>query len=161
MKSMQIAPKVISDGAGSAILVSEYCSFHPELTSAGYFWVVRIDTEGQTTWATRIKAVGLSTYEIICDGSGGIIVGWWVVSSISGKGTAYVQRLNAEGEPLWGEKGVKAYFSFQESVAFKTVADGMGGAIVVAGGDEEPVRAQRISSQGELLWGDDGIEIRL
>jgi hypothetical protein len=38
----------------------------------------------------------------VSDGQGGIIAAWGL-----SKSGAYVQRLNADGRLLWGEKGIK------------------------------------------------------
>jgi len=105
----------------------------------------------------------------IGDGSGGVIIAWQNENGI------YAQRVDASGRPLWGEDGllvsqVQADFDIYGTVQtyFTLTADGTGGAVVTwedrsqLPGDRDdpgyfgpvPVYSQRISSDGELLWGD-------
>jgi len=78
----------VSDGAGNAIV-----SFGTR--------VQKIDTAGNTVWsANGVQFATNGANSIAYDGCGGIVVAW------GESRRSYVQRLNNEGEPLWGSKGV-------------------------------------------------------
>ena len=71
-----------------------------------------------------------------------------------------LQKLNVDGEFLWGE-GVDIF-----PVGRRTIADGVGG-VIIAGARREfdgqgahyIVGAQRINSSGDIIWGEEGIEL--
>ncbi|MBM3326698.1 MAG: T9SS type A sorting domain-containing protein [Calditrichaeota bacterium] len=96
------------------------------------------------------------------DGAGGTIMAWedrrgGEVFSI------YIQRLNANGDMLWGESGRKvADFEWEQAWPF-VCSDGAGGAYVAwrapTDNDYYDVYMQRISPNGERMWGDDGRQI--
>jgi hypothetical protein len=164
---------MISDGAGGAIVV-----WHPSLSPAlegslRGLRAQRVNSGGEVQWAEPAKLfVGLNvcawegvyssmTAGIIGDGSGGaIIVGIFCVWGPSPN----AQRVNLDGEPLWGEGGVELFSDPQAKFSLfqgPVVSDGSGGAIFVTEtGKKETyldrIYAQRIDSQGELLWTDEG-----
>jgi len=100
----------------------------------------------------------------IPDGSAGAIIVWIDVRQqgpVSSK-TIYAQRLNASGVPQWPSDGVAVTGSSAGFVGSPVaVGDGAGGAII-AWSTQSPVlpqyevRAQRINSAGEPVWGTGG-----
>jgi hypothetical protein len=65
----------------------------------------KIGSNGQVLWQDNgipITESGFSRYSIVSDGQGGIIIGWGV-----GSGKAFVQRISADGELIWGEDGIR------------------------------------------------------
>ena len=104
------------------------------------------------------------TVGITGDGSGeAIIVGIFCVWGPSPN----AQRLSPDGEPLWGEGGVQLFSGPQANFSLfqgPVVSDGSGGAIFVTEtGKKETyldrIYAQRIDSQGKLLWTDEGVQV--
>jgi len=93
---------------------------------------------------------------MISDGAGGAIIAWWHQYSI------YVQRIDANGNVLWGADG-KAISTFGGEEYYPQLAsDGAGGAIVTwhensdgSGG----IYAQRVDSSGNALWSPGGKNI--
>jgi len=89
---------------------------------------------------------------VVSDGSGGVFVGW------EDENVAYAQRIDSEGNLLWGEGLVLNTLRCQYPP--RLIGDGSGGAIVVwgeakkkDGGVYERINyAQRIDPEGELLW---------
>jgi hypothetical protein len=79
----------VSDGSGGAII-----SFGVRAQ--------KIDDVGNMVWpGNGVQYAAGGTNSIAYDGYGGIVAAWGESQ------TSYVQRLNNEGEPLWGNNGVK------------------------------------------------------
>jgi hypothetical protein len=77
-----------------------------------------------------------------------------------------IQRIDSTGTPLWGTNGLRVSSSLKSKHGPGIIGDGFGGAIVLWVEDnntmdqgDDNIRAQRISSSGELLWGSAGIDI--
>jgi hypothetical protein len=90
--------------------------------------------------------------DVAADGSGGVFVGW------EDENVAYVQRIDSQGNLRWGS-GL-ALNTLRCQYPPRLIGDGSGGAIVVwgeakekDGGVYERINyAQRIGSEGNLLW---------
>jgi len=166
---------MILDGAGGATVV-----WHPSLSpslegSLLGLRAQRVNSEGEVQWAEPAKLfVGLNvcaragyssmTASISGDGSGeAVIVGIFQLWGPSPR----AQKLNTDGEPLWGEGGVQLFTGpLADFPEFRgpVVSDGSGGAIFVTetGKKEmylDKLYAQRIDSQGKVLWGDEGVQV--
>lgn len=75
----------------------------------------------------------------------------------------YAQKLAADGSHLWGARGHKVADYHLEQTLPRVCSDGQGGAYVAwrAANDRgnNDVFMQRLSGDGERLWGDDGITV--
>lgn len=109
-------------------------------------------------WAVYIHPPGITG-----DNSGGAIVTYAVYETLTEQ-DYYVQRINPEGDFLWGGKGVLIGSTGNGIPYSKTVSDGSGGAIVTWGEclpevPGEPPSCQtyaaRIDSEGNVEWGKD------
>ncbi|MBN1188449.1 MAG: hypothetical protein JXA46_01740 [Dehalococcoidales bacterium] len=106
----------------------------------------------------------LGNLEYAADGTRGIILLWQFQKEYVAYGGIFAQRLDTEGNILWGEKGIAVFNQPAKYQANSTIiSDGSGGAIVIAaagnnalGGDM--VYAQYLDAEGNRLWGD-GIRI--
>ncbi|MFN3821468.1 MAG: T9SS type A sorting domain-containing protein, partial [bacterium] len=96
------------------------------------------------------------------DGESGTIVVW--EDHRAGEVYAiYAQRINRQGDRLWGDGGVKvAEHDFEQSWPY-VAPDNEGGAFIawraLTDGDYFDVYMQRLSPQGARLWGDAGVRI--
>jgi len=97
------------------------------------------------------------------DGFGGALIAW-----VDGRTSCvYAQRINADGQPLWGPNGVPAGAATVASSKPQITADGCGGAYVVFERDSlygcwdmglgpclyiHKIFVSRLSASGELLW---------
>jgi hypothetical protein len=97
--------------------------------------------------------------EITADGSGGAIIVW------SAEKGARVQRVDTQGNCLWGSEGRQIYSYSKHPVGPLAAGDDNGGAII-AWTDKYPtskdiprwgVHAQRLDSQGNAAWPEGGI----
>lgn len=90
---------------------------------------------------------------------GGCYISWF--SSVSGYDVR-LQRLDAQGNPMWGDNGIliadRGYSSTQD---YDLDTDAEGFAVLAYrdnrfGGDR--ITAQRVSPEGQFMWGVDGIQ---
>ena len=97
--------------------------------------------------------------KIVTDGIEGTYISWY--TSDSGYDVR-LQRLDGEGNPLWGDNGIliadRGYSSTQD---YDLDVDASGHAVLAFrddrfGGDR--VTAQRVSPDGDLMWGVNGIQ---
>lgn len=100
--------------------------------------------------------------ETIADGSGGLILVWTVkyTNPITNLITSTVKakRVSANGITVWGGvSGIDLTSSTLPKSNPKLVSDGDGGAIFCWTNDNA-VFAQRVGSNGDLLWGENGVK---
>ena len=162
----QFRPQIISDGEGGAIIV-----WAANQGGLYYYnlYAQRIDSLGNLLWtASGVPiAVGSATdsfHEIIPDGNGGAIVVWQRLPSFPGQTDIYAQKVNASGTVQWTTNGVAICLAAQSQSNPKLISDGNGGAIIVwqdsrAGMPNTDIYAQRIDTNGNVMWANDGIPI--
>lgn len=97
-------------------------------------------------------AFGVSNPNVIPDGSGGIVVAYQV--NKGHERTTFVQRLGAQGNAQWGNKGVALYSDpggwTGREVNAQLVSDGKGGTIIVW--PDDGLWAQKLDVEGHFLW---------
>jgi uncharacterized repeat protein (TIGR01451 family) len=148
-----------SDGAEGAILVWGLYT-----DKGGRLYAQRVDRDGDKSWE---KSVPLFTNFqndtnfdplIVPDGSGGAIVVWSDYRSSLAAGI-YAQRLDQDGDKLWGVDGMPVVLNATDDVDFKPrvgiAADGLGGVFVtwdsqIAG--RTRVYAQYLDENGDYHW---------
>ncbi len=81
---------------------------------------------------------------LVPDGEGGVLL-FNMGPSTSPYGSTYVQRINAQGQPLWENNGKRLT---EEYIYHYAVSDGQGGAYLFGVG----AGGQHVSKNGELLW---------
>ena len=101
-------------------------------------------------------------YATVSDGAGGVFAAWQHRLP-PGKHAApgiYVQRLDGSGVAQWPAGGVSLCSAGGDQDYPLMVADGAGGVLVVYyDASAERLSAQRLSGDGELLWGDCGVPV--
>jgi hypothetical protein len=156
-------------------------------TDEDTLWEIRaqkVSIEGETMWSdsgvsvsSRWLPENLVYTEMIgaeSDGEGGLIILWTVkyYRDIGGgniileRQSFRAQRLSSDGEALWGDNGIEVVpdVNGRDAINGKVVSDGAGGVIMVyyqGGTESRVIGAQRISFEGERLWGDSGIHYEL
>jgi len=102
-----------------------------------------------------------TTPAIISDGAGGAIVAW--ADARSGNRDIYVQRISADGVPLWTPGGVPLSTVTGDQANPTIVTDGAGGAIVawhdIRSGTTFDIYAQKVNASGAPQWTADGAEV--
>jgi hypothetical protein len=157
----QTASKIISDGAGGAIVAWQ---------DYPYIYAQRVNAAGVVQWT--VDGVPLCTspasatdkFSITADGAGGAIVAW-VDARVGGYEYIYAQRVDSAGTVQWTADGVPvcqasaiAMSLYKPGIA----TDGAGGAIVSWGDVRDylyRIYAQRVDYSGAVQWATDGIAI--
>lgn len=152
-------PHICSDSAGGCYITYDYHS----TSYPRWLAVERLDKYGFKPWGTNKRILGDSPEqtgaEIIEDGEGGVIVSYidryenlpyWTQR-------VRVQKVDSNGNFLWGPAGVKVTLDEINQGSQKIVNDGVGGAFVIWVNTQAQYKVNRISSDGQRMWGDSGI----
>ncbi|MCF8247796.1 MAG: hypothetical protein K9J37_03950 [Saprospiraceae bacterium] len=106
--------------------------------------------------------------EAISDGMGGMIAVWVQGSNGAGTQDIYAQRIDANGNALWGCSGILVSGAAENQGLPKLTNDGSNGAIItwidhrnepIPNGSYIDIYAQRINSAGVVQWTADGIPV--
>ena len=157
----QSDPRLVSDGAGGAIIVWE----DARTTTNFDIYVQRVDADGNPQWTTdgvALCALDLNQHNptIVTDDAGGAIVVWQ--DHRAGAPDIFAQRVDADGNPLWTPDGIEICTAARAQQTPLAVADGAGGAIACwvdkrAGlGD---IYAQRMNADSTLVWTPNGVAL--
>jgi len=104
---------MVEDGEEGAIVVWRYVPAGGKVDQNHILSAQRLGSNGQKLWADNgilvsTASTGYSSPpQISQDGSCGVIVAWAAGKSVHNASSSYIQRISAEGRPLWGEVGVK------------------------------------------------------
>jgi hypothetical protein len=97
-----------------------------------------------------------STSVACTDGAGGAIIAW-IDDRLATGANIYAQRIDGDGNPLWGLNGIPICLSagIQDNPAI--IADGVGGAIItwqdpLSGVGTDDIYAQRVNAAGSIMW---------
>lgn len=162
----QNAPKIVSDGAGGAIIT------WMDLRGVNYdVYAQRVDASGSVLWTTNGVAICTAANSkalavITTDDAGGAIITWRDRRNGPPKGPLdiYAQRVDASGAIQWTVNG-EPICTQAASQDNPTIApDGQNGAIIAwddmrnaSGGND--IYAQHVSGTGTMLWTVDGIPV--
>ncbi len=98
---VNIYPFMVSDSSGGVILI---WSHGDEIRGQ------RLDATGRKLWGPKGAVVSFpgrhSPVAISEDGYGGVFISWVASKFIGDETLSYVQRIDAQGNRLWGEKGI-------------------------------------------------------
>jgi hypothetical protein len=164
-------PALLPDQSGGVyVCFNNYDGF----TTLEDISVQRIDSKGNRLWGDRPIIAGARAGMInypcaVTDGEGGLLVFWRNMRFYDSPATDYMfyegQHINATGEKLWGEQSKIVYQTSHPFAVYiihgeyKAESDGKGGAILAMqdwlnhDDDGLDVVAQRVSQNGELIWG--------
>jgi hypothetical protein len=145
-----------SDNLGGVIVVQQ-------IPGEGIICTQRVDSEGNILWQTGGVQVCVGPAEgaqVISDGAGGAIIAY--MRNIPGDdgrigycdSDIYAQRIDAEGNVLWGPDGAPICVGPSAPNSPRIVNDGAGGAIIYFTfiADYAAFRALRIDTDGHELW---------
>jgi len=165
------SPDTISDGLGGIfrIRIEEIPPYGSPYQKRNILYVQRLAEGGEPLWSEK-QVVStqerhqLSHLKYLADGIGGVFLFWQFQKEGVTYGATFVQRVDGEGNILWGEDGITVFGATDKYQGnAQILSDGSGGVFVIAvvgnnvfGGDM--VYAQRIDAKGNLLWGS-GIRI--
>jgi len=133
----------------------------------------KIDADSKEVWSTEVKVPDRDRFDIACDDSGNTFIIWKDNPSYS-EGNIYVQQVNASGQAAWPDEGLRLTNTdnpglVRSKLDQMIISDGESGVVViwVQGVLSEDGRkiighdlyAQHISSEGEVLWDENGVFI--
>lgn len=160
-------PRIVSDGAGGAIIAWE--------DSRGQFdepdiYAQRVNSLGATLWqADGVPICAASRYQtfstqgkghgMAADGQGGAVVVWEDSRNTYPQfGDIYAQKVSGSGSVQWGANGIPASSIFDPTFDFGpvVVSDGGGGAVIawMRSAAASDIYAQRITADGTTEWSD-------
>lgn len=158
----QLSPRLISDGAGGAIILWQDHRGGPSAD----LYAQRVNSAGIVQWATDGVPISTAPNDqqapaLISDGAGGALIVWQDNRS----GTTsdiYAQRVGPDGKAQWTADGVPLSIAAGNQQFPQLISDGAGGAIVVwqdrrSGTDK--IFGQRINPAGAAQWTVDGIPL--
>ncbi|MDH4038151.1 MAG: T9SS type A sorting domain-containing protein [Candidatus Krumholzibacteria bacterium] len=157
----QIAPVILSDGAGGAIVTWLDGRNGP----GGDVYAQRVSALGSPQWTANGIAVCIapsfqSSPTMASDGANGAIITWYDYRN----GTdynIYVQRVSNLGVPQWTANGVAVCTAAGEQWFPLIVSDGAGGALISWGDTRSGVGydayVQRVDATGTPVWAVNGI----
>jgi hypothetical protein len=148
----QIYARLVSDGAGGVFVISNRN-------------VQRLNGAGVAQWAGSRKIASPGSPEglaAVLDGAGGLILAWETLIDWSRRFDVFAQRLNAQGDTLWGLNGIAICSELQDQRRPILVRDGAGGAIIAwldsrVAGEGVGIYAQRLNGEGIAQWAASGI----
>lgn len=158
-------PKIISDGAGGAIIV--WYDYRNGIFNADIY-AQRINAAGVVQWTANGVAISNAANDqylptLVSDGAGGAIIAWQDYRNSTGNPDVYAQRINASGTVLWTTNGVVVTAAPNEQFSPSMIPDGAGGAILTWQDARNPsnpdIYAQRINASGAVQWATDGVAI--
>lgn len=152
-------PHICSDSAGGCYITYDYHS----TSYPRWLAIERLDKYGFKPWGINKQILGESPEqsgaEIIEDCEGGVIVSYidryenlpyW-------SQRVRLQKVDSNGNFLWEPTGVKVTLDEINQGSQKIVNDGEGGAVVIWVNTQAQYKVNRISSDGQRMWGDSGI----
>ena len=164
----QIDPKIVSDGAGGAIVVWSDNRTNTQTD----IYAKRITSSGVLKWSTSALGVCVVIRQqwapsIAPDGSGGAIIAWADqrdTISVPRTDDVYVQRVDSNGNRLWAADGAAISIGTGNQMRPIVLPYGDGGAIISwederAGGSSRNVYAQRVNATGAVQWTANGVSI--
>ncbi len=156
-----LLPELASDSSGGCYITYEQNGSYPRSLV-----LERLDRYGYKPWSGSKQITGLfpeqSSAKIISDGSNGVIVTYLDIvliadsSGLRGTSRVRVQRVDSNGNFLWGTHGVRVTASETEQSNQTVVSDGNGGCIIAWNDTLGDLRINRVDSLGSRAWGDSG-----
>lgn len=154
------AQELIPDGQGGALIAwMDWRS--PESTADLY--AQRVSASGIPQWTANGVPVCTTIGEnerlkVASDGAGGLLMAW--IDARSGTSQAYAQRITSTGAPAWTVDGL-AFCPDCGPEAGHWITSGTNGEAIVGWGviNAQVLRAQRFGTNGERLWGPQGLPV--
>lgn len=147
---------VVTDGEGGMIVLWGIGYWGED--ESGQFRLLRISrfaqkvsVDGELLWEPDDNLIQHPAHQVVSDGEGGIII-----LSAPYHQSPYIkfQRISQDGEPLWGNAGLRLELHV---VDINAVSDGFGGTVF--GGQStrdslEQIKVFRLDQDGNQVWGD-------
>jgi hypothetical protein len=163
--NVQQQARLVSDGAGGAILVWE------DYRNGSYWaiWAQRIDADGVLQWPGGVRVSTLATGSqrnprLVPDGAGGAVITWVNYGNTSA-GDIYAQRLDTLGTRMWSAAGTPICGAPHDQLNPRIAADGTGGAFIawqdhrILPNGSFDIYVYRVNGSGASGWPLDGVPL--
>ncbi|MBN2054518.1 FG-GAP repeat protein, partial [bacterium] len=124
-----------------------------------------VNSDGTLSWDPPVQLSQVTNYagaKLAPDGTGGVLLTWIDERGSTGM-DIYAQRLDSNGNQLWGQNGLCVCAASEYQQCPRVVGDGAGGGIFQWRDyrDEEGdyLYAQKVSAAGTIQWTADGIQV--
>ncbi|MBI3766698.1 MAG: hypothetical protein HY277_09405, partial [Ignavibacteriales bacterium] len=163
LRSHQTNPKIVSDGAGGAIITWQDSRDSATTSRGTDIYVQRINARGSNQWTNNGAIIcrfdsNQITPAIVNDGGGGAIIVWQ--DNRNGNADIYAQHVAADSTKQWTANGIPVCTEAHEQTAPAIIRDNVGGVIIVwqdyRNGNAD-IYAQRIDAGGTPTWTSDGV----
>lgn len=155
--------RIVKDAFGGAII-----SWQDYRAGNRDIYAQRVDENGNMLWEENGVAVctamrSQERHQMTADGAGGVIIVW--CDGRTGSWDIFAQRVDLHGNLRWTEDGIAICVEYSRQLNPIITADNEGGAIIAwedqrKGPNEKyDIYAQRIDSEGNALWGHNGLAI--
>jgi hypothetical protein len=142
-----------TDGVGGAIITWK------DFRSNTQIYAQRVDSDGNTLWVLNgvpvyTTSLVVSYIRIVTDGQGGAIISW-LNSGGGGDNDIKAQRIDANGNILWGPSGIDICNATGFQSSPNIISDGSGGAIITWRDERASyprIYSQRVDQSGNTLW---------
>jgi hypothetical protein len=153
-------PHIVNDGSGNY-----YISSRPAF-GRGFYGVgmQRVSHDGVLQWGSAGIFVSkedknssfTTVYSLAADHDGNAVVAY--SDYRNGNPNIYVNKIDADGHQLWGKSGIELSVATNQDFDPQILALGDGSVIVAwLNSDVSGLYLQRISANGDKMWGDNGI----
>ncbi len=155
-----IQPQIVatSDGGAYVAWLSDG-NFH--------IYLQRLDANGDPQWspdgllvsdAPNSSWIAFYHVNLVVDASNNAIIS--SVDTRTGNWEVYVYKIDPEGNHLWDENGLALSSSGLDNISPRLVVEPSANSVVVTWSDNyNSLRLQRVSSEGQLLWGPNGMNV--
>ena len=157
----QLNQVAVANTTGAIVVWEDYRSGDTDI------YARKVNAAGTLLWQTNGVAV-CSAHKIqmnlaaVSDGSGGVIVVWEDYRNNPTGPDLFAQRISSTGSPLWNANGVPVCVASGVQMRAAPVSDGQGGVIIAwedyRGGPAD-IYAQRVASNGLIMWQTNGLPI--
>jgi hypothetical protein len=153
-------PEMVTDGTGGTII-----AWQDARDGSTKIYAQRLDSSGIPKWTTNGVVISTATDSKIpnltSDGVGGAIITWFDLRNGWPNGCVAVQRVNANGDPLWQANGISLADSASAWAYPEITGYGTAGAIVTWIGKNGEVYTQKIDTSGAIQWTSGGVLLDL
>lgn len=161
----QITPRMVTDGAGGAVIVWE----DQRVSGSSDIYAQRIDSNGATLWTADGVPVCTApefqeSHAITSLVNGDVIIAWsdFRNDPTLANNDIYAQKLSAAGSALWAGNGVAVCTAQGSQGSPALIGDAGGGAFITWDDNRAQnldVYIQRLDAQGSPQWTADGLQI--
>ncbi|MBC8191675.1 MAG: T9SS type A sorting domain-containing protein [Candidatus Marinimicrobia bacterium] len=153
-----IQPQIVSTSDGG--------SYVAWLTSGNFhIYLQRLDINGDPQWnpggilvsdAPNSSWIAVYHMNLAVDGEDNAIIS--TVDTRTGNWEVYAYKIDPDGNAVWNENGLALSVNGRDNISPRLVVETSDNSVIVTWSDDySSLRLQRISSDGQVLWGTSGI----